>query len=94
MTLIAGAALPPLKIKKVFVIGIAKWKFDFTTLEDAAACIVGELERTMQEQDASLELIEVMLEFTSGESERCAYKDKRRVFEWMGRFGLKVEDWV
>ncbi|NQY59631.1 hypothetical protein [Cognatishimia sp.] len=77
--------LEPLIVRKVFVIGFAKWLYEFTSLDDAVACIY-ELERQMKSEGTELNFIEARVEFITGESERCAFIDRERVYAWLDRF--------
>lgn len=75
----------PLAVSKVFVIGVARWKYEYDSVEQAIAC-VHQLAVEIAESQASLDMFEVMVEFASGESERCAYRDESRVKNWLERF--------
>ena len=75
----------PLKLNKIFVIGLYLWKYEFDTIDDAIAgvwAIAGET----GEHSVPLDKIEAMVEFTTGEFERCAYSDKARFVHWLERF--------
>ena len=74
-----------LTVAKVYVIGVARWKYEYSTIDDAIACI-HRLSKEIEEQKAHLDMFEVMVEFTSGESERCAYREEVRVAKWLRRF--------
>lgn len=81
----APADLTPLNISRIFVLGIGQWKYEYMTVADAAAG-VQDLDRKIHEEGVRLDFIEVLIEFASGESERCSFKDKQRVFAWLDRF--------
>lgn len=47
---------------------------------------IHELERQIKTTGTKLDCIEVGVEFFTGESERCAFNDKERVYAWFERF--------
>ncbi|MEL7275562.1 MAG: hypothetical protein AAGK98_03755 [Pseudomonadota bacterium] len=67
------------------MIGVGMWKYEYTSVEDAAAA-VHDIDRRVREEGVRLDYIEVLVEFAGGESERCAFKEKERVFSWLRRF--------
>jgi hypothetical protein len=77
--------LAPLKVRRVMVIGVAQWKYEYASLAEAAECVQTLAERIAAE-GTRLDFIEVMVEFATGESERCAFKEPERVYAWMKRF--------
>lgn len=77
--------IEPLAVAKVYVIGVARWKYECDSVEQAIAC-VHQLAAEIARSEASLDMFEVMVEFTTGESERCAYRNKSRVKTWLKRF--------
>ena len=81
----AQRKLRPLEVKTVYVIGIAEWLYEYASLRDAAAC-VQQLSKLIEKEGARLDYIEVRVEFSTGESERCAFKEEERVFDWLERF--------
>ena len=79
----------PLKLNKIFAIGLYRWKYEFNTIDDAIAGVWA-IANDTDEQTVPLDKIEVMVEFTTGEFERCAYADKGRVVRWLERFRLSA----
>lgn len=72
-------------IEKVFVIGIGQWKHEYTSVSDAIACIHG-LNQRIKEAGPRLDFIEIMVEFETGESERCRYRTEAQAVAWLQRF--------
>lgn len=77
--------MKPLTLNKIFVIGLYLWKYEYDTVDDAIAGVWAIADET-GENSVPLDKIEVMVEFTTGEFERCAYADKGRVVHWLERF--------
>ena len=72
-------------IEKVFVIGIGQWRHEYTSIPDAIACIHG-LSQRIAEAGPRLDFIEIMVEFETGESERCKYRTEAQAVAWLQRF--------
>lgn len=77
--------LPPLEIAHVSIIASYGWKERFAGLDEAMK-FVETITDLVEDPATPLDQIQVMVEFITGESERCAYQNRERTLQWMGRF--------
>lgn len=75
----------PLDIKRITVIGVSQWPYKYTSVADAQAGVMN-IAVEIKAQEPTLDLIEILVEFESGEHERCAYKSPQNCCEWLARF--------
>lgn len=78
-------SLPALEVQTVSIIAAYGWRQRFESLVEAIE-YVDTITDLVEDPSAPLDKIQVLVEFTTGESERCAYKDKVRTLAWMARF--------
>jgi len=79
--------LPPLTVSSVAVIASHGWKEQFLALEEAIKYVTA-ISEQVDDENTSLDQIQVMVDFASGESERCAYASKERTIQWISRFKI------
>ena len=84
---IQQSLLSPLTVSSVAVIASYRWKEQFSALEEAIKYVAA-ISELVGDDSTPLDQIQVMVEFTSGESERCAYASKERTIQWMSRFKI------
>lgn len=77
--------LPPLEIAAVKVLAAYAWLERFTSVAEAIEHIAV-ISDQVDDPTTPLDRIEIMIEFTSGDNERCAYKEKARAIQWLRRF--------
>ena len=77
--------LPLLQISSVFIIAAYGWKENFSDLNEAIEYI-STINELVEDPTTPLDNIQVMVEFGTGESERCAYNTKERTLQWLHRF--------
>ncbi len=81
--------LEPNSVKLISVISYNGWLERFSDLELAKA-YVSSISKFSDNPDEERDRIQVLVEFESGESERCAFLDSQRTLAWMSRFKRAV----
>ena len=80
-----SAPLPLLQITSVLIIAAYGWKENFSDLDEAIEYVLT-INELVEDPVTPLDNIQVMVEFGTGENERCAYNSKERTLQWLNRF--------
>ncbi len=77
--------LPLLPVSGIFVIAQYGWKQSFSDIHEAIRYVTA-ITDMVEDPATPIDQIQVMVEFETGDSERCSYQEKQRTIQWLKRF--------
>lgn len=79
--------LTPLEIHSIYVIARYGKKECFKNLTEAIV-YVSHITDLVEDPASPLDQIAIVVQFVTGDEERCSYKEKTRTVQWLERFGV------